>query len=61
MADDNQQIVGLPDSFKEIALRKPLGIPIPFFYMLFIAVVIWYVLQLTPVGRFLYATGGSRR
>ena len=57
---DNQQIVGLPDSFKEIALLKPLGIPIPFFYMLFIAIVIWYVLQLTPVGRYLYATGGSR-
>ena len=57
---DNQQITGLPDSFKEIATLKPLGIPIPFFYMLGIAFVLWYVLQLTPVGRFLYATGGSR-
>ena len=56
----NQQIVGISNGFKKIATLKPFGIPIPFFYMLLIALVLWYILQLTPVGRYLYATGGSR-
>lgn len=56
----NQQIIGLSSGYKRIATLKPLGIPIPFFYMLVLAVVLWYVLQLTPLGRYLYATGGSR-
>jgi ribose transport system permease protein len=56
----NQQIVGISNGFKKIATLKPLGIPIPFFYMLAIALVLWYILQLTPIGRYLYATGGSR-
>ena len=57
---DNQQIVGVSNGFKKLATLKPFGIPAPFFYMLAIAMVLWYILQLTPVGRYLYATGGSR-
>jgi len=56
----NQQIIGVSAGFKNIATLKPLGIPIPFLYMLLLAIILWYILQLTPIGRFLYATGGSR-
>jgi ribose transport system permease protein len=56
----NQQIIGLSPGFKNLSTLKPLGIPITFFYMVIVALGLWYVLQLTPIGRFLYATGGNR-
>jgi len=56
----NQQIIGLSSGFKRISTIKPLGVPIAFIYMLLLAFVLWYVLQFTPLGRYLYATGGSR-
>ncbi len=37
-----------------------LGIPLPIVYAVVIAVVIAYVLASTPLGRFLYAIGGSK-
>jgi ribose transport system permease protein len=36
------------------------GIPVPVFYALAIAALVWYVLEYTPWGRKLYATGAGR-
>jgi ribose transport system permease protein len=36
------------------------GFQIVFFYMLVLALLLWWVLERTPIGRFLYATGGNR-
>lgn len=50
---------GLPDSFTQIALTKVAGISLPFFYLIALAFVLWFVMDQTPVGRRVYATGGS--
>jgi ribose transport system permease protein len=52
-------IIGLPASFQSIATDKIFGIALPVFYLLVLAVAMWFVLEHTPVGRRLYATGGN--
>ena len=37
------------------------GLPITGFYVLAITVVLWLVLEYTPIGRFLYAIGANQR
>jgi ribose transport system permease protein len=56
---DSQQILGLGSSFREIANRQLGGVTLPVWGMLVIALVVWYVLERTPVGRRVYATGGN--
>jgi ribose transport system permease protein len=55
----SQQILGLADSFQSIGTTEVLGITLPVFVMLAIALAAWYVLEQTPVGRRVYATGGN--
>lgn len=55
----NQQILGMPETFQHIATNRLLGLNIPVWIMLVTGVVVWYVLERTPVGRHVYATGGS--
>ncbi len=57
---NNQQIIGLPDSFGAIGNNEILGIPLPVYYTLALAIAAWYVLEHTPFGRFLYAIGNGR-
>ncbi|MBN9619243.1 MAG: ABC transporter permease, partial [Actinobacteria bacterium] len=47
----------VPTGFQRIANAEPLGIPILTIYVVVLAVVVWYVLQHTPLGRRLQATG----
>ena len=35
------------------------GLPLPVFYMVGIGIVLWWVLEYTPVGRYLYGIGGN--
>jgi ribose transport system permease protein len=56
---DNQDIVGLPLGFQDLALNRFLGLEYPVWVMLIVALVLWYLLEYTPFGRYLYATGGS--
>jgi ribose transport system permease protein len=44
-------------SFSDIAGTQILGLTIPVFYLLVVAVAIWFVLEHTGSGRRLYATG----
>jgi ribose transport system permease protein len=50
----------IPTAFTEIGRTRVAGIPLPVFYTLAIAAVVWYVLEYTPWGRKLYATGLGR-
>jgi ribose transport system permease protein len=59
VVSDNKNIVGLPSSFRNLASTQIFSIPIPVFYMLGLALLLWYVMAYTPVGRRLYATGGN--
>jgi ribose transport system permease protein len=54
-----EQIIGLPESFSNLASNEILGITVPVYMMLAIALVVWYVLEHTPPGRRTYATGGN--
>jgi ribose transport system permease protein len=56
---DGQQIVGLGSGFQSIAGTQIFGLTLPVYLMLALAIVVWYVLEQTPIGRRVYATGGN--
>lgn len=53
------QILNLPASFERIANHQILGLQLPVFVMLAIAILVWYVLERTPAGRGVYAAGAD--
>ncbi len=54
-------IVGpAPPGFQNIASWQPLGIPVLIIYASALCFVVWYVLEHTPAGRRLYATGANK-
>jgi ribose transport system permease protein len=55
----SQQIVGLGSSFEKLGVTEIFGLTLPVYLMLAIALVVWYVLERTPLGRRVYATGGN--
>lgn len=62
MSITSGQTQPLPPTAPQWALltqREVLGFQVVFFYMLGIAVIIWWALQHTPAGRYVYATGGN--
>ena len=57
-----RQVVGvLPDGFYAINGTFVFGLPITGFYVLAITLVMWIILEYTPIGRYLYAIGGNPR
>jgi ribose transport system permease protein len=55
----SEQILGLPASFQHLATNELFGLTYPVWFMLVVALIVWYVMQRTPTGRRLYATGGN--
>ena len=55
----SEQIVTLPASFARVGGGQLLGLTYPVYIMLAVSVLVWYVLEHTPVGRRVYATGGN--
>ncbi|WP_433171419.1 ABC transporter permease [Actinoallomurus sp. CA-150999] len=55
----SQQILGLSGSFQKLGTSRIFGLGLPVYLMLGVSTVIWYVLECTPVGRHVYATGGN--
>ncbi len=57
-----RQMVGvLPEGFYDISTTFVFGLPITGYYLLAITIVMWVVLEYTPVGRYLYAIGANQR
>jgi ribose transport system permease protein len=54
-----RQILGLPDEFAELGTGIFGNITIPVVVLAVVAILVWYVLERTPVGRRIYATGGN--
>lgn len=55
-----RQVVGqLPDGFYALNGTFVLGLPITGFYVLTITVILWLILEYTPIGRYLYAIGAN--
>lgn len=56
----NRQIVGaFSSTFASFGQDQFLGLTVDVYYLLALAVLLWYLLEHTPVGRFLFATGGN--
>jgi ribose transport system permease protein len=54
------QFIGpFPEGFRHIASGTVAGIPTVTVYLIVIAVVVWYLLEHTPAGRKLFATGAG--
>ncbi|MFE4755786.1 ABC transporter permease [Streptomyces mirabilis] len=52
---------GLPIAFADLYDSMFLGLPVPAFYVLGLAVALWLVLERLPLGRYLYVIGANRR
>lgn len=50
---------GVPQSLKDLGSTSFLGLPLPVYYMVVVAAVLWFVLERRPWGRYLYAVGSS--
>ncbi len=51
---------GLPvETLERFSATQFLGLPLPVYYLLFVGVVLWYVTERTPVGRYWQAIGSS--
>ena len=55
----SQQIVGVGSSFEKLGTTEIFGLTLPVYLMLLVALVVWYLLERTPLGRRVYATGGN--
>jgi ribose transport system permease protein len=54
-----RQILGLPAEFAKLGVANIGGITWPVIALVLVALIVWYVLEKTPVGRRIYATGGN--
>ncbi|MFE9450303.1 ABC transporter permease [Streptomyces sp. NPDC006739] len=52
---------GLPKAFTGLYDSTVLGLPVPAFYVLALAGVLWLVLERLPLGRYLYVVGSNPR
>lgn len=50
---------GLPDEFKQIALQRFFGLPVPVLIMLAVALILWILLNRTVLGKNIQAVGGN--
>lgn len=55
----SQQILNLGNAFESVGTASFLGLTTPFWLVIVLGVVVWYVLERTPIGRRIYATGGT--
>jgi ribose transport system permease protein len=46
-------------SYQQIGTKQVLGQPLYVYYLLIMAIVLWFVLEHTKVGRYMFATGGN--
>jgi ribose transport system permease protein len=59
---EGRQIIGtLPHGFIAINTTSILGVPIPAFYVLGLAIVLWIITERLPIGRFIYAIGANEK
>jgi ribose transport system permease protein len=56
---NDTEILGLSTSFQNIGNDEIFGVALPVYIMLAVGLVVWYVLERTPAGRRVYATGGN--
>lgn len=55
----NQPLPPVSTGWTLLSQRQVFGFQIVFLYLIVIAFVLWWMLAFTPVGRYMYATGGN--
>jgi len=50
---------GISEGFTEAGRGTLFGIPLPVVYLVVVVLVLWYVMEHTPLGRHFYAAGGN--
>ena len=60
MTDGSVLVQGIPTTLTDLARTELLGLPIVVFYALALALLLYYLLEWTPFGRYLQATGKGR-
>ena len=56
---DGTTLYGMPEEFFVLGQGRPGGIPLPIFFAIGVALIVWLVLRFTTIGRRWYAVGGS--
>jgi len=56
----NRSILGMPDSFLSLTTEFAFGLRSSVIIAVVLAVIAWFVIEHTPVGRYFFATGGGR-
>lgn len=58
-----QQVIGtgFPLPFANLNAASLLGIPAPAIYVIVLALILWVLMEFTPVGRYMYAIGSNQR
>lgn len=59
VANGETYSTGLSSTFVSFGQNQWFSIPVPVFYLAGISLALWYVLDHTPVGRYLYASGAN--
>lgn len=61
LISDSQIITGVPDALvSAVSGTKILGLSLSVYYAIGLAVLLWYLYEHTPIGRFMYFTGFGR-
>lgn len=60
LVTNSQIISGVPEGFIHFARDKVLGMPLITYYAWIMVIVLWYVYQRTPIGRYSLFIGGNR-
>ena len=47
------------DGYRDIGRHELFGLPLFWYYLAILAIIVWYVFEHTPVGRHMFATGGN--
>ncbi|HVW47498.1 MAG TPA: ABC transporter permease [Solirubrobacterales bacterium] len=59
ISKNQQLVVSFPESWSNLGNDTVAGVPLPLIYVLAIALLLWYVMEMTRGGRYLAATGGN--
>lgn len=60
LISNNKQLVGsFPRWWSDAGNNTLFSIPYPFLMLIVVALILWYILEKTAVGRFMFATGGN--
>ncbi|PHV66165.1 ABC transporter permease [Williamsia muralis] len=59
VASGQSILYGFDPGFVKLGASEPFGIPFTLIILIVLAALLWYVLEQTPIGRYLYAAGAN--